>query len=239
MLLPLAAGLARDLSIENHLALAVMRGGHGTQDTLVSLMRVVYMTYHMLNGGSRVAGHGPFLEAEAVLDGAMKEGARSGRWELPEQKWLVLAEVLLRFDAMVTSAPRYRYGEAWEWLGRFVRSPRASPLPGSRLEDSRRPIHTGTWNMTKTYRELLAELRELDARIAAERDIRRNGALETIRALMTEFRITPEELMVPHVRESGSQPRVKYRDPVSGATWSGRGRAPAWIAGRDRDAFAV
>ncbi|CAM2198104.1 protein of unknown function [Paraburkholderia kururiensis] len=40
MLLPLRAGLARDLSIENHLALAAMGGGHGTQDTLVSLMRV-------------------------------------------------------------------------------------------------------------------------------------------------------------------------------------------------------
>ncbi|CAM2198105.1 protein of unknown function [Paraburkholderia kururiensis] len=77
-----------------------------------------------------------------MLDGALEEDARSGRWELPEQKWLVLAEVLLRFDAMVTSAPGYRYGETWEWLGRFVRSPRASPLPGSRLEDLLRPTHT-------------------------------------------------------------------------------------------------
>ncbi|WP_413215926.1 H-NS family nucleoid-associated regulatory protein [Paraburkholderia kururiensis] len=34
-------------------------------------------------------------------------------------------------------------------------------------------------------------------------------------------------------------PPAKYRDPVSGATWSGRRRAPGWIAGRDRDAFAV
>ena len=30
-----------------------------------------------------------------------------------------------------------------------------------------------------------------------------------------------------------------YRDPASGATWSGRGTEPAWIAGRDRQAFKV
>ncbi|WP_116137406.1 H-NS family nucleoid-associated regulatory protein [Trinickia diaoshuihuensis] len=33
---------------------------------------------------------------------------------------------------------------------------------------------------------------------------------------------------------------VKYRDPKSGATWSGRGRAPAWIAQvKNRNKFLV
>ncbi|CAG9269817.1 H-NS histone family protein [Paraburkholderia caribensis] len=32
----------------------------------------------------------------------------------------------------------------------------------------------------------------------------------------------------------------KYRDPATGATWSGRGRAPAWLAGvKDRMAFLI
>ncbi|ALL71302.1 Low-complexity acidic protein (plasmid) [Paraburkholderia caribensis MBA4] len=32
----------------------------------------------------------------------------------------------------------------------------------------------------------------------------------------------------------------KYRDPATGATWSGRGRAPAWLAGtKDRTAFLI
>ncbi|CAM2192098.1 DNA-binding protein H-NS [Paraburkholderia kururiensis] len=32
----------------------------------------------------------------------------------------------------------------------------------------------------------------------------------------------------------------KYHDPKSGATWSGRGRAPAWIAGaKDRTKFLI
>jgi DNA-binding protein H-NS len=37
----------------------------------------------------------------------------------------------------------------------------------------------------------------------------------------------------------GPQPAM-YQDPKSGATWSGRGRAPAWIAGaRDRTKFLI
>lgn len=37
----------------------------------------------------------------------------------------------------------------------------------------------------------------------------------------------------------GPQP-AKYRDPKSGATWSGRGRAPAWMANaKDRTKFLI
>lgn len=33
--------------------------------------------------------------------------------------------------------------------------------------------------------------------------------------------------------------KPKYRDPKTGATWSGRGRAPRWINGKDREAFRI
>jgi hypothetical protein len=40
-------------------------------------------------------------------------------------------------------------------------------------------------------------------------------------------------------RRKGPQPAL-YRDPKSGATWSGRGRAPAWLAGaKDRSKFVI
>ncbi|WP_415868024.1 H-NS family nucleoid-associated regulatory protein [Burkholderia ubonensis] len=32
---------------------------------------------------------------------------------------------------------------------------------------------------------------------------------------------------------------AKYRDPASGAAWSGRGRESRWIAGRDRTMFLI
>jgi len=45
-------------------------------------------------------------------------------------------------------------------------------------------------------------------------------------------------------KRAGNYPRgpqpAKYRDPKSGATWSGRGRAPAWLAGvKNLNAFLI
>jgi DNA-binding protein H-NS len=37
--------------------------------------------------------------------------------------------------------------------------------------------------------------------------------------------------------KSASQP--KYRDPKSGKTWTGHGRAPDWIKGKNREKFAI
>ena len=31
----------------------------------------------------------------------------------------------------------------------------------------------------------------------------------------------------------------KYRDPETGATWSGRGRTPRWMAGKDPAQFTI
>jgi hypothetical protein len=40
-------------------------------------------------------------------------------------------------------------------------------------------------------------------------------------------------------QRKGPQP-ARYQDPKSGATWSGRGRAPAWLAGaKDRAKFLI
>jgi DNA-binding protein H-NS len=44
---------------------------------------------------------------------------------------------------------------------------------------------------------------------------------------------------VAHGQRKGPQP-AKYRDPKSGATWSGRGPAPAWLAtARDRSKYLI
>ena len=32
---------------------------------------------------------------------------------------------------------------------------------------------------------------------------------------------------------------ARYRDPVSGKEWSGRGNAPLWIRGKDRRKFVI
>ena len=50
-----------------------------------------------------------------------------------------------------------------------------------------------------------------------------------------------EPLVVSTARAPArSAPPAKYRDPKTGATWSGRGRAPGWIAkAKSRDKFLI
>ncbi|MGN3967542.1 H-NS histone family protein [Burkholderia gladioli] len=92
----------------------------------------------------------------------------------------------------------------------------------------------------KSYPELLAERAALEQKIALARSEKRASAIATIKQMMSEFDIDVAELggrRAPK-RLAGQQP-AKYRDPESGKTWSGRGKAPAWIAGKDRSAFEI
>lgn len=38
---------------------------------------------------------------------------------------------------------------------------------------------------------------------------------------------------------SGSKVAPKYRDPVSGTTWTGRGRSPTWLGNRNKNDFLI
>ena len=38
---------------------------------------------------------------------------------------------------------------------------------------------------------------------------------------------------------AGSKVAAKYRDPVSGKEWSGRGLAPKWLQGREKSEFLI
>jgi len=57
---------------------------------------------------------------------------------------------------------------------------------------------------------------------------------------MALFQIKPEDLGPRRGPKKHSGPvAAKYRDPQSGATWSGRGRAPHWLVDQDREKFLI
>lgn len=100
-----------------------------------------------------------------------------------------------------------------------------------------------------TYKQLLAEREKIEAQIAEVRASEIASVIEQIRALMTEYELTVEDLAPKRGRgrpASGvkavvvprSEVPPKYQDPKTGATWSGRGRAPAWL-GKNRDRFLI
>jgi DNA-binding protein H-NS len=56
-----------------------------------------------------------------------------------------------------------------------------------------------------------------------------------------KYSLTPEQVFTAQGKrgqKSGTKP-AKYRDPASGATWSGMGREPVWIKGQSREQFLI
>lgn len=91
-----------------------------------------------------------------------------------------------------------------------------------------------------TYREFQAELEKLHREAEQARRSEQRDALEKIRALIIEYQLLPSDLgFATPARRKDAAATVKYRDPSTGATWSGRGRSPRWLEGKDRSQFLV
>ena len=92
---------------------------------------------------------------------------------------------------------------------------------------------------------LIAQQRELQKKIEEMRLNQREDALQDIKVKISNFEFTAAELgfggrgrpAKPGKQRAGVAP--KYRDPETGATWSGRGKPPKWIAGKDRTEFTI
>lgn len=69
---------------------------------------------------------------------------------------------------------------------------------------------------------------------AKERD--RASDLNTIKVLMQKHGFKTSDIKVKGAtRQSSGKVAPKYRDPKTGATWTGRGIAPKWIADTPKD----
>lgn len=93
----------------------------------------------------------------------------------------------------------------------------------------------GLTTMT-TLQELLAQQAALEHQIANLRADGRSRAIAEIQGLMTAHGLTAVDIdgtAIPARRGSalaGVKVAPKYRDPATGATWTGRGMKPRWLA---------
>lgn len=88
------------------------------------------------------------------------------------------------------------------------------------------------------YKELLAQKAELDAQIAQAQAEAKADGIAAARALIQEHGLTAADVFPP-AKSKGSVGAPKYRDPATGATWTGRGKPPNWIVGKDRAPFLI
>lgn len=105
-----------------------------------------------------------------------------------------------------------------------------------------------------TLNELLQQKAELERQIADAQREERADAIAQIRSLMSQYGLTLADIggragaPAAGARRGssagGGKVPPKYRDPATGATWSGRGLQPTWLKkalsdGRSLSDFAV
>lgn len=103
--------------------------------------------------------------------------------------------------------------------------------------------------MAASYKELLARREQLDQEIESVRANEVASVITQIQDLMAAYGLTTDDIAGKkrRGRPAGSTQSkskatanvpAKYMDPKTGKTWSGRGRAPAWL-GKNRDRFLI
>lgn len=93
-----------------------------------------------------------------------------------------------------------------------------------------------------TYKELLQQRDALEQRIGEARRSEMADAVSQVRSLINEFGLTQEDIFPAGRKKNssaGATVAAKYKDPTSGATWTGRGKPPLWIKDKDRSEFEI
>lgn len=94
--------------------------------------------------------------------------------------------------------------------------------------------------MVASYKDLKRQIADLEKKAAEARKVESVKIIDAIKAQIAEYELTPADLfdgvkveVKPKVKARSAVPinPPKYMDPKSGKTWTGFGKAPAWIEG--------
>jgi DNA-binding protein H-NS len=94
-----------------------------------------------------------------------------------------------------------------------------------------------------SYKDLLKQRETLEKQIQEARQRELTEAVSQVRALIQEHGLSATDVFPPSRagRSSGAGSKVaaKYKNPQTGETWTGRGKAPKWIQDQDRSKFEI
>ncbi|MGN6317633.1 H-NS histone family protein [Trinickia sp.] len=94
------------------------------------------------------------------------------------------------------------------------------------------------------YAELKAQIAKLQEQADDARRKEVSTVIAEIKQKIVEFGLSAHDLGFAEAARRGRPPKKaplppKYQDPKSGNTWSGRGKPPKWIVGKNRDRFLI
>ncbi|MFM0740370.1 H-NS histone family protein [Paraburkholderia xenovorans] len=94
------------------------------------------------------------------------------------------------------------------------------------------------------YADLKAQIAKLQAQAEEARRTEVDNVVADIRQKIAEYGLSAQDLGFAVAAKRGRPPKkaplpAKYQDPKSGNTWSGRGKPPKWIVGKNRERYLI
>ena len=93
-----------------------------------------------------------------------------------------------------------------------------------------------------SYAEYVEQIAKLQSLAEAARKDEISGAIQKIKDLMQQHGLTVEDLS-SGIRAKPTKAKgtvaAQFKNPESSETWTGRGRAPRWLDGKDREQFRI
>jgi DNA-binding protein H-NS len=91
-----------------------------------------------------------------------------------------------------------------------------------------------------TYKEIQNQIAELQRAAEEARTKEVQGAVDKIKSLMADYGLSIDDIVGIKKRSGKAKAggKVQFRDD-QGNTWSGRGRMPGWLHGKDKEQFRL
>ncbi len=187
-------------------------------------------------------GRQPKALTETAAPEAAPEETRTPRRDRKPQ---ILAEVAAP-EVTTQETPTRKRGPKQITL-RGVEAAPATPTQKTQTRKPRQEQKAPTATQSPSKSSLLAQLASVNAQLEHLRATEVPKVVEEIQQLMQEYDLSIEDIagkpsVEPAARavlsKTKAAPPPRYRNPKTGQTWSGRGRAPAWI-GKKPERFLI
>lgn len=98
--------------------------------------------------------------------------------------------------------------------------------------------------MTATYAELKKQIAELEQQAMVARKAETTNAVAQIQAIMSEYGLTIADIEgkgkgKSKIAKAKTSVPVQFKNPETNETWTGRGRAPRWLDGKDKETYRI
>ena len=92
-----------------------------------------------------------------------------------------------------------------------------------------------------SYKELLAQREQLDKQIKEAIAREKADGIAKAKLIIEQYNLVASDLFIRKTtgKSDGGKVAPKYRNPSTGETWTGRGKAPKWIDGKDRANYLI